>query len=149
MKWLTGIVILLVVGSTAVLYAIKEYNRVPVSMAATKEDLAVNTGELIRAYEGNATKADSSFLGKTLLVKGVVDGIDSTGPSDITIILRAGTSTTSLRCRLDSSLVGKSIPVKEKDSIELRALCTGYMAGDLGLGADIILNKTFITKKIQ
>lgn len=148
-KWLKGILVILILGSTAVLYAIKEYNRLPASMADTKEDRAVNAGELIQAYESNAAQADSVFLGKTLLVKGMVAGVESNGKNDMTILLRSGESGTAIRCSLDSSLAGKNIPVKEKDSIELRGICTGYIAGDLGLGADIILNKTFITKKIQ
>lgn len=148
-KWLFLIIVVLALGSTALLYAVKEYNRLPASMAESREDRVVNAGELIQAYEADAAKADSLFLGKTLLVKGMVAGIEAAGKNEITLILRSGESGTAIRCSLDSGLAGKAIPVKEKDSVELRGICTGYIAGDLGLGADIILNKTFITKKIQ
>ncbi|MBZ5858688.1 OB-fold putative lipoprotein [Flavihumibacter profundi] len=143
------LVILLTCCFGAVLYAVKEYNRKPESLETIKEDFAISAGQLIGQYSQEQKTADQKFLGKTILVKGKINSIDITDKKNITVVLGSDGEPSSIRCSIDTLYMDKLPALKEQDSVHLRGVCTGYIPDDMGLGADIILNRCYLTEKIK
>lgn len=140
---LLAVLILMAVG----IYVYREYNR----KAPDTSDLAAAyelTGiELIQAFQNGEADANSRYLGKVLVVSGVIKSVDSDSAGTQTLVLGDTASMSSVRCIMEktsevaSYAVGKTIAVK--------GICTGYNADDMGLGADVILNRCISQNSVK
>jgi len=53
----------------------------------------------------------------------------------------------SVRCSIDSNFTSQAAGITAGSPIIIKGICTGYNADELGLGADIILNRCVAIKK--
>lgn len=126
---------------TAGLYVYYAYNRGVENTANLSTDFAISGSDLIAKYKENDKAADSVYLGKVLEVTSIIKSLDKDTTGNYTVILGNGTDASSIRCstamqtdnEIASFVLGKLITVK--------GICTGYLADDMGLGADILLKQ--------
>ncbi|ULQ51290.1 OB-fold putative lipoprotein [Flavihumibacter fluvii] len=136
----------LVIGFGGILFAVKEYNRKPEGVEHIQPDFTVSSTEFIREFNEGQAAANQKYLGRAILVTGSINAIDRSDPKIITIVLGDAGSSSGIRCSMDSSFSQENLTVKEQDNISIKGICTGFMPDDMGLGADIILNKCIITE---
>ncbi len=129
---------------TAGLYVYYAYNRVADNIADLHTDFTLSGSDLIAKYNSNDKAADSVYLGKVLEITSIIKSLDTDKVGIYTLILGNGTDATSIRCSMSAQttdaqelfVVGKLITVK--------GICSGYLADDMGLGADILLKQCMI-----
>lgn len=139
------LVALLVVGCGTILFAIKEYNRKPVAVDQLDADFKLNAAALIADFNENQAAATQKFLGKTIEVSGTVRALENSGSSKTLVLGDAGQGT-GIRCSLDSTEAVANADIPENQAITIKGICTGYIADDMGLGSDIVLNKCITIK---
>lgn len=140
------IVFILVAAIGGYLYVTSEINRKSPSMANSLEDFEINTIDLLDEYETNPAEADKKYLGKIILLSGNIKSLETSEKGFYTIVLGDSSSMSSVRCSMDNSIaldVGE-LPIGA--AIVLRGECTGFNPDDLGLGADVVLNRSVIIK---
>lgn len=139
------LVALLVVGCGTILFAIKEYNRKPVAVDQLDADFKLNAAALIADFNENQAAATQKFLGKTIEVSGTVRALENSGSSK-TLVLGDTGQGTGIRCSMDSTEAVANAAIPENQAITIKGICTGYIADDMGLGSDIVLNKCITIK---
>lgn len=142
------LVLLLVIAAGGLLYGLYEFNRKPASLHTSKEDFTISAGELLQQFDQNQTEANSRYTGKTLLVSGLLRSIDTDNDGFSTLVLGdENESLSSVRCSMDSSFKADQLSVNTGAKVSLKGICTGYQPDDMGLGADIILNRCITIEK--
>lgn len=127
-------------------YITSEINRKSPSMANSPEDFVINTTDLLDEYQTNPADADKKYLGKIILLSGNIKSLENSEKGFYTIVLGDISSTSSVRCSMDNSIALNIPELPVGTAIVLRAECTGYNPDDLGLGADVVLNRGVIIK---
>lgn len=143
---LTRMILLLVLVTTAIGagYAYKEYNRKRPSAANMNADFSDDIGTFTKAFTTNLEAANKKYLNKIISIKSVVHGIEKDELGLYTIIFRDSISNTSIRCLMDSAFNQQAATIQPTMQVQLNGTCTGYQPDDMGLGADIILQRTVI-----
>ena len=140
------IVFILALAIGGYLYVTSEINRKSPSMANSPEDFETNTTDLLDEYQTNPAEADKKYLGKIILLSGNIKSLETSEKGFHTIVLGDSSSMSSVRCSMDNSIaldVGE-LPIGA--AIVLRGECTGFNPDDLGLGADVVLNRSVLIK---
>ncbi len=140
---LLAIIALLAIGGT---YAYKEWNRKPKDTANTKEDLTINCKVLIDEFVKDEKIANAKYLDKIIALNGIAKSVDKDENGFYTLVLGDTASSSSIRCTMDSLHNADAATIKEGAMIKIKGICTGFIPDDMGLGADVILNKTSIVK---
>ena len=98
---------------------------------------------MISAFEKDSAAANKRFLGKVLEVNGTVKSIDK---ENATIAIGDTSSTSSVRCSMDSAFVKSIESLNQGSKVTIKGACTGYMPDEtgLGLGSDVVLNRCVI-----
>jgi tRNA_anti-like len=138
-----AIIVVLAIGGT---YAYKEWNRKPKDTATTKEDISINCKVLIDEFVKDEKTANAKYLDKIIALNGIAKSIDKDENGFYTLVLGDTATSSSIRCTMDSLHNDDAAIIKEGASIKIKGICTGYIPDDMGLGADVILNKTSIVK---
>lgn len=142
------LVLTMVIATAGLLYGLWEFNRKPASVQSSREDYIVSAAELINQFDLDQAGANSKYTGKTLLVTGLLRSIDTDIDGFATIVLSdEKESLSAIRCSMDSSFKTPDISTKTGSGISVKGICTGYQADDMGLGADIILNRCITIEK--
>lgn len=134
----------LIIGCGAILFAVKEYNRKPAGVKNNTPAFVLTAKEFIREYSSQQNTANHKYLGQTVQVSGKINAIDRSNPKNVAIVLGEAGSSSSIRCSMDIESMSGVATIKEQDSICIKGICTGYIPDDMGLGSDIILNKSII-----
>ncbi len=142
----TRMILLFVLVATALGagYAYKEYNRKRPSAANMTADFSEDIGNFAKTFATNLDAANKKYLNKIISIKSVVHGIEKDELGLYTIIFRDSTSNTSIRCLMDSAYNHQAATIRPTMQVQLKGTCTGYQPDDMGLGADIILQRTVI-----
>ena len=140
------LVALLVVGGAIGRYGYKEYNRTAKDIALVTPAFTLSSSAIINDYTTNDSLANAKYLGKTIAVSGKLKTVDKDENGFYTVVIGNTTSSTSVRCSMDSAHNNEAINLKEGTQINVKGICTGYNKDEMGLGADIILNHSFINK---
>jgi hypothetical protein len=129
------------------LYAYKEYNRKNVDIADTKPAYEMSEMELIKEFSQDQNASNKKYLGKLMEISGNIKKIDTDENGYHTIILGSSVNMNSVRCSIDSSFNKEAHSLIVGSPITIKGICTGYNADDLGLGSDVILNRSIAIKK--
>jgi hypothetical protein len=139
------IVIFLIIGVG--LYAYKEYNRKNVNIAETKAAYTLTELQLINEFAKDQNASNKKYLGKILELSGNIKKIDTDANGYHTLILGNSENMNSVRCSVDSVFNKEAHNLTEGSPVVIKGICTGYNADDLGLGSDVILNRSIAIKK--
>jgi acetyltransferase-like isoleucine patch superfamily enzyme len=142
---LIAIVIFLIIGVG--LYAYREYNRKNVDLADSKAAFTLTEMQLINDFSQDQEASNKKYLGKILELSGNIKKIDTDANGYHTVILGNAVNMNSVRCSVDSAFNKEAHNLTVGSSVVIKGICTGYNADDLGLGSDVILNRSIAIKK--
>src|SRR5688572_1136880 len=117
-------VLLIVIAATIYLY--QEYNRTNVNISRAEPLFTVSANQLIMAFSGNDSVASKKYVGKIISVTGMVKNIDRDDQGHFTLSLGDTSSTSSVRCSVDSMYSSRAASLKRGMSILVKGNCTGY-----------------------
>ncbi len=137
---------LLVLAIGAGFYGYKEYNRTAKDIATITPAFTTSSDAIIEEFTKSDSTANAKYLGKTLALNGNLKAIDKDENGFYTLVLGDTTSSTAVRCSMDSAHNSEATTLKEGTKINVKGICTGFNQDELGLGADIILNHSCINK---
>jgi hypothetical protein len=139
------IVVFLILG--VALYAYKEYNRKNVDLAGTKAAFTLTDIQLINEFTQDQNTSNKKYLGKIIELSGNIKKIDTDANGYHTIILGNAVNMNSVRCSVDSAFNKEAHNLSIGSTVVIKGICTGYNADDLGLGSDVILNRSIAINK--
>jgi hypothetical protein len=134
---------LLVVIAGVAFYIYKEYNRRVSDTATLKPDFSLAATDLVKEFESNDSLAGRKYMDKVLLVNGSVKKLEKDEAGFFTVILGDSTSTSSVRCSVDSLHTEEMQSLRQWQSIQLKGVCTGFNRDEL-LGSDVILVRSVL-----
>ncbi len=144
-KMIIWLIVLLVVLSGAI-YFYKEFNRTNADLTKVEADYRVEAPTFLDEFVKNDTLTGRKYNGKVIEVTGNVKNIEKDEMGYSTILLGDTSSLSAVRCSMDSVYQADAASVTNGTSVTIRGICTGYNADELGLGADVILNRCVIVK---
>ena len=121
----------------AVLYGIKEYNRKPTDLSKVNPEATISAVALITSFKENEATANKTFLGKTVLVNGIISEIDNENDTLINVYLGDSTLLEKVSCTMDMSKSDEYKNLKKGQQISIKGFCTGYLQ-------DVELNRCVI-----
>lgn len=137
----------LIIIIAGAVYAYKEYNRKSKSLHDTEVVYVTQSDSLLSQFSNNEKKSNIVFNGKAISVSGPVKSIVTDDKGFYTVVLGKESSMSSVRCSIDSAESGKAAALQLNSVVTIKGICTGYNADDMGLGADVILNRCVIDGK--
>jgi hypothetical protein len=137
---------LLAVAMIAGVYIYHEYNRKNPGLSAVKADFEKTAVQLIAEFHENEKKANADYSGKVILVTAPLKSVESADNGSVTLELGSQDDMSSVRCSMDSLFSAEAAKLKAGATVKIKCVCTGYNPDDMGLGADIILNRCVIDK---
>ncbi|OYU56463.1 MAG: hypothetical protein CFE25_04285 [Chitinophagaceae bacterium BSSC1] len=139
-----AIVVTLALCSVSI-FAYTEFNRKVKNMQDLSIDKTISAEDLIKDFSIDEKIGNSAYLNKVLLVTGKFKTMDQAAGNRFSILLGDSSSSISIRCSMDSSYQ-HPFEYKVGQVIKIKGAYTGFNADDLGLGADILLNKCIISQ---
>ncbi|WP_276364487.1 hypothetical protein [Daejeonella sp. H1SJ63] len=144
-KGIKSILILILITVIGLgLYVYTEYNRKSKSIAETTEDFTISASDFLNEFQSGENKANAKFIGKTVLVSGILKTVEAGEKGRYTLVLGDKNASSSIRCEMDSTFLNKDNTLKEGNTVKIKGKCSGFIADDLGLGSDIILGPCII-----
>ncbi len=131
---------LIVIAAGAYFYV----NRKTQSLIDKKADYKISAIKFLKEYSSDQVLADKKYLGKIIQVDGNLKDIEKDDKGFLTFVLGDLTSMSSVRCSIDTMVVFDESAYPVGTAVSLKGECTGFNADDLGLGADIVLNRSVI-----
>ena len=125
-------------------YAYREFHRTKPAGYELQEERTVTAAALIAAFAKDEPSATAANAGHVLAVEGLLKTTDRSDSARPVIVLTDGSSTTSLRFQLDSSFQADLQGLAPGTPLRMKGVCTGYQPDDMGLGADILFDRSVI-----
>lgn len=138
---------LLIITLIAASYVYREYNRRNPSVTEMTADVSIQAGALVAAFAEDSAAANASYLGKVIELTGFVKSVDKDASGEYTLSLGEPESLSSVRCSMTADTTHLSSQKIAGTTVVLKGICTGFMPDDMGLGADVILNRSVIETK--
>lgn len=139
-KLLIGFGVSAILVCAVAIYAYTEYNRKAKPMDEVEAQFSLSADSLLQSFIKNEQNATATFLNKVVLVNGTITAIEKNeGKQIVNFELTNG----SIRCYLDS-LQTPMQPNAIHQKVSIKGICTGFTADELGIGADVIINRCFI-----
>lgn len=145
-KIITGLIVL-AIGISAWYYVGSEINRKSPSMLSISEDFETSSVKILNEYNEDQSKADKKYLGKIILLSGNIKSIETDEKGFHTMVLGDSTSMSSVRCSMDNAIAINKSTLLAGTEVVLKGELTGYNPDEMGLGADIVLNRCVIINK--
>jgi hypothetical protein len=139
-KIITIAVAFIVIAVAAYFYV----NRKTQPLSDSKADYEISVIKFLEEYSADQVLSDKKYLGKIIQVDGNLKEIDTTDSGFLTFVLGEEGTMSSVRCSVDTSLILDQSNYKIGSAVSLKGECTGFNADDLGLGADIVLNRSIV-----
>lgn len=136
----------LVLALAAGYYVYHEYNRKPVSTTELLPAYELAVPELIGSFQKGEELANRQYLGKVLSVTGRIKSIDKDSSGFYTVIMGDTASLSSVRCSMAVKITDDSLQYRPGSHVTIKGICTGYTPDDMGLGSDVILNRSVLLK---
>jgi hypothetical protein len=124
-------------------YATREYIRKKPDLSNVSAKVSVDANNLLSSFEKDSAAANKTYLGNIITVSGTVKKIEK--EDGATIVLASG-GMSSVRCSMDTTHITELATIKEGQAVKIKGECAGYTADDMGLGADVILNRCVLEK---
>lgn len=138
------LVVIAVLITAAALYAYREYNRKNKSLHEMEASFSSDAAAFIAQFSTDEKKATTAYNGKTVLITGNVKAVDKDEKGFCTVVLGDAGAMSSIRCSIDSTESNNASALQQNSQVKIKGICTGYNPDDLGLGADVILNRCVI-----
>jgi hypothetical protein len=119
-------------------------NRKTQSLTDSNADFKISAVKFLEEYSSDQVLSDKKYLGKVIQVEGNLKEIERDDKGSLTFVLGDLTSMSSVRCSIDTTVVIDESAYPFGTAVSLKGECTGFNADDLGLGADIVLNRSVI-----
>lgn len=113
------------------------YNKPHRNIANENPSEHVSASELFDAFSTNETEANTRFLDKTLVVKGVVVEKSENPDGSYHCLLESDDMMFGVSCFFDSDQADAFLKLNEGDEVLIKGLCTGFTS-------DVILNHSTI-----
>ena len=131
---------LIVIAAGAYFYI----NRKTQSLTDSNVDFKISAVKFLEEYSSDQVLSDKKYLGKVIQVEGNLKEIERDDKGSLTFVLGDLASMSSVRCSIDTTVVIDESAYPVGTAVSLKGECTGFNADDLGLGADIVLNRAVI-----
>lgn len=141
-----GIIVVIILIAVA-WYGYKEYSRTHKDLLHANPDFVLSSAQLISEYETNDSSANSIYIGKIIEVSGNVKKVEKDEQGFYTIVLGDSLSLSAIRCSMDTAHQQDAAVLVQGSSASVRGACTGYNKDEMGLGADVILNRCAVINK--
>jgi hypothetical protein len=128
-------------------YGYKLYNLKNPDLINVKADVKISAVDFIHEYEANDSVSNQKYLGKVVEVSGNIKEIKMDDKGYYTVILGDTGSMSSVRCSMDSVHQKDAAKLVSGSSTTVRGACTGFNKDEMGLGSDVILNRSVIIQK--
>jgi hypothetical protein len=125
----------------------RAYTRTNPDLGKVKADTMISAENLIAAFEKDDPAANKQFMGKTIEVSGLLKKMTIDDMGDYSLAIGDSSSMAAVRCSVDSNHRADAALLRENTSVTVRGACTGFNKDELGLGAEVILNRCVIIKK--
>lgn len=96
---------------------------------------SINASEVLSAFQSNEKKANKTYMGKVITVKGKVKGLEKDKKGSEVVLLDTGDDMANILCTFESDPGGISIG----QEISVKGMCNGYLM-------DVVLNRCNIVK---
>jgi hypothetical protein len=123
---------------TAAIYGYKEFNRKPADITNIKPQVIVSVDSIIAAYENDEAKANAQFLGKTILVNGIVAEMNNQHDTLLNVIL-GNDGLHNVSCLLNSEQLENFKKYSVGKPLSIKGICTGFLA-DVELNRCVIMS---------
>lgn len=130
-RGLIFIIVLLLIGYIIVI-------KMPQASVGSKEVVAeLSAGEIYNAFSNDESSAEQKYLGKAVIVSGIIDDKYEDENGAPVVILNADDGSAAVLATLETSEQDKIKGYKIKDRIRVKALCSGLLM-------EVTLNKGVI-----
>ena len=144
---LTTVLLFVLLAAGAAFFAFREYHRKNNTLTNTKPDYIESSIKLIDEFTMNEQQSNAKYAGKVIQVNGIVKSVDEDDKGLFTVVLGEIEALSSVRCSIDSTAVSEVLKLKPGVSTIIKGICTGFNADEMGLGADVILNRCVFVKQ--
>jgi len=141
------IIFLMVLTATGVFYAYQEFNRTAVDLEDAKPIVSTSALKILEEFSADQHTANQQYLGKILQLNGKIRAIDKDNKGFVTIVLGDESLSSSVRCSMDSTHAKQAAALLISNPVTIKGICAGYSPDELGLGADLILNRCIVSTK--
>ena len=120
-----------------ILFGLYMFNLQDKDLQKVKPDFIISATDLQKAFEGNETTANSSYLNKVIEVTGIIGDIKTGEGGTVNVSLETGNPLSSVICTFQSMTDPSKF--KTGDQITLRGQCSGFLM-------DILLNNCVVVQ---
>ena len=140
------IIAVLLVAAAAGVYAWKEFTRKNKDLIGVNADHSVQAVAWINEFTNNDTAANAKYLGKVVAVEGMVKQVERDEEGKYTLVLGDTTDMSSVRCSMDSTHAADATTLRKGESVKVKGIYIDFNKDDMGLGADVKMNRCVISK---
>ena len=133
------IILILLIAAGIVALAVWKwtFKKSDISMASKKADVEIEAGILAQAFESNEEDANARYLGKVIVVSGVIGAMGEEG-QNLSVYLKKGDDLSGVMCTFSIGSVDTS-RIKVGNTVKIKGICDGYLM-------DVKLNKCSLEK---
>ena len=125
------------IALAGILFGLYMFNLKDKDLRKVKPDFIISATDLQKAYEGNETTANSSYLNKVIEVAGIIGDIKSGEGNTVNVSLKTENPLSSVICTFQS--MTDPLKFKTGDQITIRGKCSGFLL-------DILLNNCVVVQ---
>jgi hypothetical protein len=135
-----ALVAITIIIAIAAIYGYKEFNRKPADVSSLKTQVVITADSIIAAYERDEVKANEKFLGKTILINGVVSEMNNEHDTLLNVII-GNNGLHNVSCLLDNIQLENYKKYSVGRPVFIKGICTGFLA-DVELNRCVIVADT-------
>jgi len=125
-------------------YAYRVFYRTKPSGSALQAEFKTTASQLIAAFYADEKSASGKYTGHALEVGGLFKAAELFDNAHPVIVMQDNASPISIRFSLDSNFHSDFAQLKPGLSIRMKGVCIGLQSDDMGLGADILFDRSII-----
>jgi hypothetical protein len=128
-------------------YVWYQYNRKAGDILSLSTAKRLSSAELLDAFTRNEKQADNLYTGAVLELSGHIRAVEKDTSGSVTVVLGDTTSLSSVRCLLLAETKSTDVTLLQPGTaVAIKGICTGFRPDDMGLGADVLMNRCIIKK---
>ncbi|MEP7233712.1 MAG: hypothetical protein ABI778_00320 [Ignavibacteriota bacterium] len=144
-RW--GLLIALLLGIGAGMYAYSEYNRTNANLADVKADIIVSAKDLYKEYSQNEKGANAKYFDKVTNVEGTVKSVEKDQSGTLTLMLDSGDPSCNISCQVDKRNASDASGLKVGDTVVVTGTCSGKGEVIMDIPSDILFTRCAVKKK--